>query len=141
MSTSTPDMEDFLLQHGIKPTVNRLIVLKALIEEERPLSLMELEEKIETVDKSGIFRSLILFKEQGLLNSIEDGGDGARYELSHSDDEEDHVHFFCEKCHKTFCLDDVHVPQVEIPEGYSGHTTNYLIKGICPDCSDDGKTT
>ena len=76
------------------------------------------------------------------LSSKQDGGDGTRYELclSHDSarDEDAHVHFFCEKCHRTFCLEDIHIPPVTLPAGYSETTANYLIKGICPQCSEDG---
>lgn len=138
---SKTDLTELLERHGVKATPNRLIVAEALLEEERPLSLMELEEKIGTIDKSGIFRSLALFRERHLVHTIEDGGDGTRYELclSHDSerDEDTHIHFFCEKCHRTFCLEDIHIPPVTLPEGYSATTANYLVKGICPRCSND----
>jgi len=70
------DLTELLERHGVKTTANRLIVAKALLTEGRPLSLMELEDKIGTIDKSGIFRSLTLFKEHHLVHAIEDGGDG-----------------------------------------------------------------
>lgn len=115
------DLTELLERHGVKTTANRLIVAKALLTEGRPLSLMELEDKIGTIDKSGIFRSLILFRESHLVHAIEDGGDGTRYELclSHDSarDEDAHVHFFCEKCHRTFCLEDIHIPPCDAPGG------------------------
>jgi Fur family transcriptional regulator, ferric uptake regulator len=133
------DITELLESHGVKPTVNRIIVARALLDEGRPLSLMELEEKIGTVDKSGIFRSLMQFKEHHLVHSIEDGGDGTRYELCHrhgvDKDDDTHVHFFCERCHRTFCLEGVAIPPVTLPEGYTETTANYLVKGICPECS------
>lgn len=139
---SNVNLTELLERHDIKATANRLIVAGALLTEERPLSLMELEDKIGTIDKSGIFRSLTLFKEHHLVHAIEDGGDGTRYELclSHDSerDEDAHVHFFCEKCHRTFCLEDIHIPPVTLPAGYSETTANYLIKGICPQCSENG---
>ena len=137
---SNTDLTELLERHNIKATANRLIVARALLTEKRPLSLMELEDKIGTIDKSGIFRSLILFKEHHLVHAIEDGGDGTRYELCRSHDsehdEDAHVHFFCERCHRTFCLEKIHIPPVTLPVGYSETTANYLIKGICPQCSD-----
>ena len=68
-----------LEEHNIKPTANRLIVLRTLDGAGRPMSLTELENKILTIDKSGIFRTLSLFREQHLVHVIEDGGDGVRY--------------------------------------------------------------
>ncbi len=124
--------------HDIKPTANRIVVVNALMECERPMSLSELEYKILTIDKSGIFRTLTLFKEHHLVHVIEDGGEGVRYELchshSHEHDDDVHVHFFCEHCHKTFCLDKIKIPLVDLPDGYEMTTVNYVIKGCCPDC-------
>ena len=73
-----------LERHGIKPTSNRIVVVRALETAGRPLSLLELETKIQTIDKSGVFRALTLFREHHLVHVIEDGGDGVRYELCHS---------------------------------------------------------
>ena len=131
---------DLLARHGIKPTANRIVVAKTLAKEDRPLSLSELERKIMTIDKSGIFRALTLFRDHHLVHAIEDGGEGVRYELcrSHSDTDDDdmHVHFFCECCHQTSCLDDIHIPPVSLPDGYEMTTANYVVKGICPNCAD-----
>ena len=55
-------MEKMLIEHGIKPTANRLLVLKALADSHRPVTMSELEDAIDTIDKSGIFRTLTLFK-------------------------------------------------------------------------------
>ncbi len=124
--------------HGVKPTSNRIVVVKALETASRPLSLTELESKIQTIDKSGIFRALTLFREHHLVHVIEDGGDGVRYELCHSHDAEHdddvHVHFYCEQCRRTYCLDDIKIPPVALPGGFIMNSVNYMIKGICPNC-------
>ena len=102
------------------------------------MSMTELESVLETIDKSNIFRALQAFREGHLVHVLEDTGDGVRYELCHShhDDEDDdvHVHFYCEKCHRTYCLEDTPIPPVSVPEGFDVQTVNYLLKGICPDC-------
>ncbi len=130
-----------LSSHGIKPTSNRILVVKALAAEEYPSTLTELEYHLLSVDKSGIFRALTLFREHHLVHTIEDGNGGIRYELcmSHSeDDDEDedlHVHFFCEKCHKIYCLHDTPVPNIELPSGFTRNSCNYVVKGICEECN------
>ena len=130
---------ELLEQHGIRPTSNRIVVAKALAEAEHPASIADLERRILTIDNSGIFRSLMLFRDHHLVHALEDGEGGVKYELCHShDDEEDddqHVHFYCERCHEIYCLYDMPVPQVEVPEGYVVRSVNYLIKGLCPKCS------
>lgn len=130
---------DMLQRHGVKPTANRIIIVGALAQASNPLSLSDLEVDIATIDKSSIFRTLATFKEHGLVHVIEDGSDSAKYELCHgTGDEHDsdrHVHFYCERCNRTFCLSQVHVPQVQLPAGYQVRGVNYLVKGLCPRCA------
>lgn len=132
---------ELLLRHGVKPTANRIVVVKALAAMDRPLSLTELEYKILTIDKSGVFRALTLFREHHLVHVIEDGGDGVRYELCRSmaddEDEDAHAHFYCERCHKTFCMVGMPMPSVELPEGYVMNSVNFVVKGLCPSCARD----
>ena len=103
------------------------------------MSLTELEYKILSIDKSGVFRALSLFREHHLVHVIEDGGDGVRYELCHShdgyiEDDDQHAHFYCEHCHRTFCLADIPIPAVQLPAGYELTSINYMAKGLCPEC-------
>jgi len=132
------DVIDAMMHHGVKPTANRILIAQALLSGGRPMSMMELEDAIGSVDKSVISRTLTLFKEQHLVHVLPDGGDGLRYELchSHSDthDDDAHVHFYCTRCRKTFCLEDIPIPEVPLPEGYEGESVNYMVSGICPDC-------
>jgi Fur family ferric uptake transcriptional regulator len=131
---------EMLQERSIKPTANRLLIVRTLANAGRPLSMAEIESDAKTIDKSIISRTLSLFRDKHLVHAVEAGGDSVRYELcrSHFDDEHDdmHVHFYCERCHRTFCLDSS-VPCVEVPEGYLVTSVNYMIKGVCPECSDD----
>ena len=135
---SQKECVELLEQHGIKPTANRIVVAKALAQAAHPLTLTELEYQILSIDKSGVFRALTLFREHHLVHTIDDGAAGTRYELCHSHsaegDDDLHVHFYCEHCHHTFCLVDIPVPQVVLPEGFLMTSANYMVKGICDNC-------
>lgn len=132
-------MEELLEHHGIKPTPNRLMVARALARAGRPLSLMELEEMLETVDKSAIFRTLATFRDAHMVHVLENSGEGVRYELCHSShsgsDDDLHVHFYCENCRRTFCLENLPVPRVQVPKGYKAVSASFIVKGICPQCA------
>ena len=143
-TVGTVPFVSLLEEHGIKPTANRLLVLKALAESQRPVTMAELEDAIDSIDKSGIFRTLTLFNEHHLLHQIDDGCEGVRYELCHATgdvDDDRHVHFHCEVCHRTFCLEEIPVPTVALPDGFQAETVNFMVKGICPDCAAKDKTT
>ena len=131
-------LEQLLSEHGVKPTANRLLIAKALQEASGPMSMMELEAQLETIDKSHIFRALSAFREAHLVHVLEDTGEGVRYELCHSHgedhDEDLHVHFYCTRCHRTYCLEEVPVPKVAVSEGFTVESASYLLKGICPAC-------
>jgi Fur family ferric uptake transcriptional regulator len=137
---SSEECSQLLASHGVKPTANRIVVAKTLAAADRPMSLTELEYKILSIDKSGVFRALSLFREHHLVHVLEDGGDGVRYELCHSHDEhqqddDQHVHFYCERCQRTFCLPATPIPSVQLPDGYLMQSINYMVKGTCPECS------
>lgn len=130
--------ENILTAHGIRPTVNRILTLKALTDAGRPLSLLELEERLLTVERSGIFRALTVFRDNHIVHVIEGGNDGVRYEpcTSHDADGDNdlHVHFYCERCHRTLCIDDMPVPEVCLPNGFTVTSANFMVRGICPQC-------
>ena len=132
-------MEHLLEKHGVKVTPNRILVARALADAGRPLSLMELETRLETLDKSAIFRTLGTFKEAHLVHVLEDAGEGVRYELCHShhhgEDDDLHVHFYCTRCRRTFCLEDVPLPLVNAPSGYATQSLSCLLRGLCPACA------
>ena len=127
-----------LEEHGFKPTANRILVAKALVSSMQPQSLAELERRIISIDKSNIFRALILFRDHHLVHAIEGSSDGTKYELCHSHDHEhdddQHPHFYCESCQQTYCLNDAELPDIQLPQGFEAHSANLMIKGLCPHC-------
>ena len=123
---------------GIKPTANRILVLRALHEAVNPISLSELETLLDTIDKSSLSRTLSLFLEHDLVHAFEDGRGVMKYELcsrkGHCDHGDAHIHFYCESCQQTFCFKALHIPEMPLPDGFTFHSINYMIKGECPKC-------
>lgn len=137
---SYAQLEEFLESKGIKPTANRILVIRELLKASRPISMTDLESIFDhTVDKTSIFRVLELFAQKEIVHVIEDGSRSLKYELCRSHPchtiSDQHAHFFCERCKEIFCLPDIRMPIVELPEGYQPHAINYVIKGLCPGCS------
>jgi Fur family transcriptional regulator, ferric uptake regulator len=44
------------------------------------------------------------------------------------------VHFVCDQCDKTECLEQVIVPEVKLPAGYTISRIEMVINGVCKDC-------
>ncbi|MCD8136151.1 MAG: transcriptional repressor [Parabacteroides gordonii] len=130
---------DILNKRKNKPTAIRLLVLKAMMEFERAFSMLDLENYLDTVDKSTVSRTINLFLDHHLIHCIDDGSGSLKYSVCGEDCscsiEELHAHFYCLKCHKTFCLRNIPVPTVQLPRNFTLESINYVLKGCCEDCS------
>lgn len=135
----TQKITTILEEAGVRPTANRIIVLKALLESRAPISLIELEEQLQTLERSSILRVLSIFKKHSVVHAIEDGRGVVKYEMCHGDHscsiDDMHPHFYCERCERVFCFDQLKIPTVDVPDAFVVHNINYMLKGLCPDCS------
>lgn len=135
---NSQDMISRLESKGIRPTANRILVMKTLMGEQNPQSLSNLERKMVSMDKSSIFRTLTLFLEHDVVHAFEDGRGVLCYELCEEkgacDHHDGHIHFYCESCQRSFCMEDIHIPSFELPESFYPHSISFVIKGECPDC-------
>ncbi len=136
--------EDFFLHklehRNIKPTATRLLILREMYRGDETVSLPELEKLLPTVDKSTISRTLTLFLLHRLIHAVDDGSGSLKYAVCADDCEcsvdDEHTHFFCTACRRTFCLKHLHVPVVPLPDGFILESVNYVLKGLCPECSE-----
>ncbi len=133
------EIDDKLKLKNIKPTAMRQLVLEVLLQHKTAISLPELEQKFEKADKSTLYRTLKTFQEKQLIHAVEDGTGSLRYAVCDDfctcEPKDLHVHFLCIKCNKTYCLHDIPVPEIELPEGFTFENANFVIKGICKKCN------
>lgn len=131
--------EHKLQERGIRVTAVRLLILKAMMSHPQAFSLADMEEKLDTVDKSTLFRTISLFHNKRLIHSIDDGSGSMKYSVCSSAclcmPADLHAHFACTGCKKTFCLEGVHIPQVKMPEGFELESINFVMKGLCAACA------
>ena len=69
---SIKQCEDRLLDRGLRPTPARILTLRKLSELEYPVSLLELETMLDTLDKSTISRSLAVLLKRHAIHSFGD---------------------------------------------------------------------
>lgn len=93
----------------------------------------------QTFDRVTVYRTLQTFLDKGIIHSIPTTDTSIRYALCKSECTEHnhhdhHVHFKCEECGNTICLDDTDVPEIHLPKGYAMHNIDVVVSGVCKQC-------
>jgi Fur family transcriptional regulator, ferric uptake regulator len=134
------DINDLLLQHKLRKTPNRAAILGEFLKTRFALSHGDLEQTLSDFDRVTIYRTLSSFVEQGLIHKVMDDSGTTKYALcsehcSEHRHDDAHVHFSCNKCGHTFCLDHMPVPEPKLPRSYVVQDYNFLIQGVCKNCN------
>lgn len=136
-SVAKNTLKEFELRH----TGCREDILGAFQTQNHALSHNDLETQFgERFDRVTIYRTLKTFVEKGILHKVLDDAGGAKYALcKHSEcttheHHHDHVHFKCVSCNNTTCIESVHIPAFQLPDGYKRLEVNMLVQGVCPAC-------
>ena len=131
--------ENILQQRNIKPTAMRLLVVEKLLKQQYAISHKELAEQFENADNVTLFRTLKTFLEHKLIHTIDDGTGVVKYALCQSGcnckPSEQHTHFHCSQCQRTFCLTYTEIPNINIPQKFKLEGANLVLKGKCDRCS------
>lgn len=129
-----------LRQNNLKVTQPRLGVLKIISGKETAISQPDLEKMLgDTVDRVTLYRVLATFEEKGILHKIFDLHGTATYALCSTECDEhhhhdEHVHFICSVCNSIYCLDDIKLPKINLPEGYQLQSVGINAVGLCAEC-------
>ncbi|PCI24328.1 MAG: ferric uptake regulator family protein [SAR324 cluster bacterium] len=140
-SCNTSDLLQFA---GIKPNLNRRLVLDLVTGSEMPLSSQEILElalsrkEQRAINRVTMYRILDLLVEKGLLNRLSSPDRTDRYCMRESKNHPHHVHFFCEHCQKMLCLPSKSIVmepvKVESPEFSRINSVQVLLGGVCRAC-------
>ncbi|MFN3019715.1 Fur family transcriptional regulator [Chryseobacterium sp. TY3] len=135
---TTSEIEKILENKNIPITPMRQLVLAEFLKTEHSISLAELEEILETADRSTIYRTLKTFEKKGLIHSIQENHT-TQYLFCHDNCNEDshhdyHLHFFCTECKNTVCLENINFQNVDFPKDYVIKELKFVANGICKSC-------
>jgi len=127
-----------LQQRNVKPTAMRELVIEILLEQKTAISLKDLEDKFDKADKSTLYRTLKTFEDKKVIHSIEVGTGSVKYAICvdtcECNPSDLHVHFHCTKCQRTYCLNDIPIPEIKLPIGFNLDSVNMVVKGLCVNC-------
>ncbi|PTX15331.1 Fur family ferric uptake transcriptional regulator [Pontibacter mucosus] len=132
-------------EYGLRKTGCRLDVLQQFLENDFALSHADLEKLLDSnYDRVTIYRTLYSFEEKGLVHSINDVNGAVKFALCKNDNcnphrhEDNHIHFNCVACGQTFCLNDVGIPRLTLPDGYTANRLHFSAEGVCKGCHQEG---
>ena len=129
-----------LKRNKLSVTDSRKKILQLFLENTGALAHGDIEKKAgEKFDRVTVYRTLQTFVDKGIIHTIPTADNSVRYalckdECSEGHHHDHHVHFICDNCHKTYCLDDVVTPDIKLPRGYTPNHTEVVVEGICKNC-------
>lgn len=131
---------DILKKNKLSVTVGRKKILELFLKSEGALAHADIERSTgEIFDRVTVYRTLQTFVDRGIIHHIPTSDNSVLYALCKDNCEaghhhDNHVHFICDECGKTICLEDVNIPQVKLPEGFLPKHSEMVVSGICGDC-------
>src|ERR1700743_872655 len=135
------NIDELLKKNHLSVTGARRRILELFLEQYGALSHSDIEKRAgERFDRVTVYRTLQAFLEKGLIHSIPTSDNSIRYALCKDDcsggqHRDDHVHFICNTCGNTTCLEDVSVPVIRLPRGYKTEQVEMLVSGVCKSCN------
>ena len=132
--------EDLLNKHHLKKTTPRLRVLSMMSSRNTATSQPDLENMMNDIDRVTLYRILNAFEEKGIIHKVFDLDGTANYALCSSNCDEghhhdEHLHFNCTNCKNVYCLDELHLPAIKLPNGFVPTGFTLYATGLCPKCS------
>jgi Fur family ferric uptake transcriptional regulator len=134
-------LDDIFKKSRLSITENRVRILTYFLESKKALSNADIEKlSVDAIDRVTVYRTLQTFMEKGIIHSIPSTESSVRYALcreacSEGHHHDNHVHFICDMCDTTYCLDKVAIPIIHLPDGFSASKTDMVISGFCRKCS------
>ena len=134
------EITNILKQNRLSVTVSRQKILAFFLSSDGALSHADIEKNMgESFDRVTVYRTLQSFVDKGIIHLIPTTDNSIKYALCKSDcapghHHDEHVHFICGECEKTICLDDVDIPLVKLPKGFTPSRFQMVVTGVCGEC-------
>ncbi|GAO42237.1 Fur family transcriptional regulator [Flavihumibacter petaseus] len=133
-------IQEILKRNRLSVTDSRVKILELFLSQAGALAHGDIEKKTgEKFDRVTVYRTLQVFLGKGIIHTIPTADNSIRYALCRENCAEghhhdNHVHFVCSDCGNTTCLDDITIPQIQLPTGYQTQQVEMLVSGICREC-------
>ena len=131
---------ELLKRNSLSVTDSRKKILQLFLEQAGALAHGDIEKRAgEKFDRVTVYRTLQTFVDKGIIHTIPTADNSIRYalckdECSEGHHHDHHIHFVCNNCHNTYCLDGVVTPEIKLPKGYTAEHVEVVVEGICKNC-------
>ncbi len=133
-------VSEMLKKNNLSITGSRKKIMQLFLEQTGALAHGDIEKKAgEKFDRVTVYRTLQTFVDKGIIHIIPTADNSIRYalckdECSEGHHHDHHIHFVCNNCNNTYCLDDVVTPDIRLPKGYSAEQVEVVVEGVCRNC-------
>lgn len=135
--------KDLLEKNGYRFTIQKQLVLNAVIQSNTHLNVKEIFKAIndKRVGIATVYRNLKIFEELGIVKEINVDGT-SYYELKKFSGNPLHIHLKCIKCNKMIDMNDKNIAidylklnwKIEENSDFEIHDTNIMLMGLCKQC-------
>ncbi|MEX6688758.1 Fur family transcriptional regulator [Danxiaibacter flavus] len=132
---------ELLKKNQLSITESRKKILELFQSANGALAHADIEKQSgEHFDRVTIYRTLQTFVEKGIIHTIPTADNSVLYalckdECSAGHHHDNHVHFICDDCGTTYCLDHVDIPAIQLPIGFKAKQTDIVMSGVCKECN------
>lgn len=133
------DIKKILEEKNIKPSHQRLVILKFLMDNKIHPTADKIYEGViktlPTLSRTTIYNTIKLFQKNGILQAINLGDNELHYDINVTL----HTHLKCRKCNDVFDIDILNPDLINKAE-QQGHTieeTQVYFKGLCKKCREE----
>lgn len=133
---STVDIHAYLIEHGIKPSVQRIAVARFLAENLTHPTVDEIYNGLlphyPTLSRTTVYNTVRLLADSGCITWLDVDSQGARFDFrTHP-----HAHFACNRCGRIIDIPICGAPHP--PDGFEVTAMQLSYKGLCPQCRAEG---
>src|SRR5215213_10273825 len=129
-----------LRKNQLSVTGSRKKILELFLSTRGALAHADIERRAgEKFDRVTVYRTLQTFVDKGIIHSIPTVDNSIRYALCKENckgghHHDNHVHFICNHCEQTVCLNEVSVPEVNLPKEFAAMQSQMVVTGLCREC-------
>jgi Fur family ferric uptake transcriptional regulator len=141
LSMSTEVITDILKRNQLSVTDSRRKILDLFLKNSGAIAHSDIEKRTgEKFDRVTVYRTLQTFLDKGIIHTIPTADNSVLYALCKDEctsghHHDNHVHFVCDNCNVTYCLDNVVTPEVRLPKAFKPKVIEVVVSGICQNCN------